>query len=46
MMRSTATARYLRSVKIKDLLLVSMFGFWSILLGSSPLLAFRLLAAN
>ena len=45
-MRSTATTRYLRSVKIKDLLLVSMFGFWSLLLGSSPLLAFRLLAAN
>jgi len=45
-MRSTATTRYLRSVKIEDLLLVSMFGFWSLLLGSSPLLAFRLLAAN
>ena len=45
-MRSTWTTRHLRSVIIKDLWLVSVFGFWTVLLGSSPLLAFRLLAAN
>jgi len=45
-MRSTSTTRQLRSVKFKDLLLVSVFGFWTVLLGSSPLLAFRLLSAN
>ena len=45
-MRSTSTARHLLVVKIKDLWLVSVFGFWTVLLGASPLLAFRLLAAN
>jgi hypothetical protein len=32
-----------RSERIKDLLLVSSFGLWAVLLGLMPVLAFRLL---
>jgi len=32
-----------RSERIKDLLLVSSFGLWAVLLGLMPVLAFRML---
>jgi hypothetical protein len=36
----------LRSERIKDLLLVSSFGLWAVLLGLMPVLAFRLLLCS
>jgi hypothetical protein len=35
-----------RSERIKDLLLVSSFGLWAVLLGLMPVLAFRLLLCS
>ena len=34
------------SERIKDLLLVSSFGLWAVLLGLSPVLAFHMLMAS
>jgi hypothetical protein len=35
-----------RSERVKDLLLVSSFGLWAVLLGLMPVLAFRLLLCS
>ena len=35
-----------RAQKMQDLLLVSSFGVWALLLGFSPVLAFRLLMGS
>jgi hypothetical protein len=35
-----------RAEKIQDLLLVSSFGLWAVLLGLSPVLAFHMLLAS
>jgi len=35
-----------RSEKIHDLLLVSSFGLWAVLIGMSPVLAFHMLMAT
>jgi hypothetical protein len=36
----------LRSQEIQDVLLVSSFGLWAVLLGLAPVLAFRLLVGS
>jgi hypothetical protein len=36
----------LRSERIKDLLLVSSFGLWAVLIGFPPVLAFRVLTGS
>jgi hypothetical protein len=35
-----------RAQRIQDVLLVSSFGLWAMLIGFSPVLAFRLLTAS
>jgi hypothetical protein len=35
-----------RTERMHDLLIVSSFAFWAVLLGLAPALAFRLLAGN
>jgi hypothetical protein len=35
-----------RAERMQDLLLVSSFGLWAVLLGLSPVLAFRLLVGS
>jgi hypothetical protein len=49
MTTQTIRSRYLnseRAERIHDLLLVSSFGLWAVLLGLSPVLAFHMLMAS
>ena len=49
MTTQTMRSKYLtseRAEKIHDLLLVSSFGLWAVLLGLSPVLAFHMLMAS
>jgi hypothetical protein len=44
--QKTTFARFERAERVQDLLLVSSFGFWAMLLGLMPVLAFRLLTGS
>ena len=49
MTTQTMRSRYLyseRAEKVHDLLLVSSFGLWAVLIGMSPVLAFHMLMAS
>jgi len=46
MIRSAATAHAQRAERVQDLLMLSSFGFWAVLLGLLPVLALHGLAGG